>query len=186
MSDRLDRVLRVIDSGLQSSSETGYFTDHAEMCARCQRVEPEDGDLCTDCRAFLLGDGPEPMPSMAREWTVGPPMTRDQFLAQMPPDMRALVDGTPPGVTGPERVGPGWPCVGGPLANQVVDYSRAPGPSWSRSTKPSTTDGTSLPSGRRRSGWVSTSSRSITLTCIPGTSGVGSRPVPTPSPSVHT
>lgn len=59
MSDRLDRVLRSIDSGLQSSSETGYFTDHAGLCARCQRVEPEEGDLCGGCRAFLLGDGPE-------------------------------------------------------------------------------------------------------------------------------
>lgn len=63
MSDRLDRVLRVIDSGLQSSGETGHTFD-AGGCARCQQVMPatDDGDLCPRCKAFLLGDGPEPMP----------------------------------------------------------------------------------------------------------------------------
>lgn len=54
----IDRVLSAIDSGLQSSSETGYATDRAELCARCQQVAPvEDGDLCGACRADLRGEG---------------------------------------------------------------------------------------------------------------------------------
>lgn len=61
MSASLDRVLRAIDSGLQRTTEASYGTDtHPEMCARCQRVEPGDGDICAGCRAFLLGDEPEP------------------------------------------------------------------------------------------------------------------------------
>lgn len=54
----IDRVLSAIDSGLQSSSETGYTFDRAGLCARCQRARPvEGGDLCGRCRAYLLGDG---------------------------------------------------------------------------------------------------------------------------------
>lgn len=66
MSDRLDRVLRAIDSGLQSSGETGHTFD-AGGCARCQRVMPvtDGGDLCPGCKAFLLGDGPEPVSAVA-------------------------------------------------------------------------------------------------------------------------
>ena len=52
-----DRILDVIDAGLQSSDEHGYGTDHTpDRCARCQRHEPDLGDLCTGCRSFLLGD----------------------------------------------------------------------------------------------------------------------------------
>lgn len=56
-----DRVLDVIDAGLQSSSEHGYTTDHAHgQCARCLWHDPvEDGDLCVACRTFLLGDSDE-------------------------------------------------------------------------------------------------------------------------------
>lgn len=61
MSDATaDRILSLIDAGLQSSDETGYGTDRAPdstLCARCQLTEPvEGGDLCLVCRAFLLGD----------------------------------------------------------------------------------------------------------------------------------
>ena len=58
MSGTVDRILDVLDVGLQTSTETGYGTDHdAERCARCQRHDPaEGGDLCPGCRAFLLGD----------------------------------------------------------------------------------------------------------------------------------
>lgn len=53
----IDRVLDVIDAGLQSSPEHGYGTDHApDRCARCQQNDVGDGDLCVACRMFLLGD----------------------------------------------------------------------------------------------------------------------------------
>jgi len=53
-----DRILSVIDGGLQSSSETGSGIDlHPDLCARCQcHDSAEGGDLCAGCRAFLLGD----------------------------------------------------------------------------------------------------------------------------------
>ena len=58
MSASIDRILDVLDVGLQTSDEHGYGTDlNGDACARCQRHEPaEGGDLCTGCRAFLLGD----------------------------------------------------------------------------------------------------------------------------------
>lgn len=53
-----DRILDVIEAGLQRSTETGYGTDaRPGSCARCQAHEPvEGGDLCDGCRAFLLDD----------------------------------------------------------------------------------------------------------------------------------
>lgn len=53
-----DRILGVIDAGLQHSDEVSYGTDHSpDLCARCQKLEPATGgDLCEGCRAFLLGD----------------------------------------------------------------------------------------------------------------------------------
>lgn len=67
VSDRLDRVLAAIDAGLQSSPETGHAVDLRDRCARCQRHEPAGGgDLCAGCRAFLLGDAPEPEHPNAR------------------------------------------------------------------------------------------------------------------------
>lgn len=58
MSENVDRILDLIDAGLQSSPEAGYGTDHQpDACARCQEHPPvEDGDLCDGCRTFLLGD----------------------------------------------------------------------------------------------------------------------------------
>lgn len=56
-----DRILDLLDAGLQSSAETGYGTDRdTTACARCLRNSPaEGGDLCPGCRAFLLGDAAE-------------------------------------------------------------------------------------------------------------------------------
>lgn len=61
MSDRLERVLELLDTGTQSSPEPGYGTDwRPQLCARCQRHDPmPDGDLCEGCRAFLLDDTDE-------------------------------------------------------------------------------------------------------------------------------
>jgi hypothetical protein len=57
---QVDRVLAVLDVGLQSSTETGYTTDHSpSRCSRCQVGSVDDGDLCGDCRAYLLGDTAE-------------------------------------------------------------------------------------------------------------------------------
>jgi len=56
MTTSTDRILDLIDGGLQSSTEHGYG-EHvpAGHCARCRRPVA-DGDLCPLCRAFLLGD----------------------------------------------------------------------------------------------------------------------------------
>lgn len=62
MSDSIDKILDIIDAGLQSSPEIGYgHTDTSRnSCARCQLNEPvEGGDLCIGCRRFLLGDSDE-------------------------------------------------------------------------------------------------------------------------------
>lgn len=58
MSDRLERVLEVLDGAGQTSTEEGYGTDwNPGHCARCQRHAPaEGGELCPGCRAFLLDD----------------------------------------------------------------------------------------------------------------------------------
>lgn len=57
----INKVLAALDAGLQSSFETGTTTDHVpDRCARCQvREHAEDADLCTSCRAYLLGDSDE-------------------------------------------------------------------------------------------------------------------------------
>lgn len=64
MSETTDRILDILDAGLQNripdtNSTFGYGTDtHPELCARCQKHAPHDtdSDLCTGCRNFLLGD----------------------------------------------------------------------------------------------------------------------------------
>lgn len=58
MTSTTDRILDIIDAGLQSSTEGGEAVDlWPDYCARCQDADrPDDGDLCHDCRAFLLGD----------------------------------------------------------------------------------------------------------------------------------
>jgi hypothetical protein len=67
MSDATDRILDIIDGGLQSSIEHGFRVDNSpNACIRCLKTEPaEGGDLCRGCRAFLLGDSrvdPKPRP----------------------------------------------------------------------------------------------------------------------------
>jgi hypothetical protein len=62
-----DRILGVIDAGLQSTTEDSYGTDHLpDRCARCQRHEPGVGDLCTGCRAFLLEDSDDDPAALPR------------------------------------------------------------------------------------------------------------------------
>ena len=57
---RVDKVLELIDGGLQSSSERGYVSVAVDRCPRCVSREPCDGsEFCGPCRAFLLGDGPD-------------------------------------------------------------------------------------------------------------------------------
>lgn len=65
MSKNADEALRVIDVGLQSSPESDMYSDVAPVisgrCSRCDRREPvESSDFCEPCRAYLLGDAPEP------------------------------------------------------------------------------------------------------------------------------
>lgn len=54
----IDRIIDVLDAGLQSSGDHGYGYDVGpDTCARCQRNALGDtGDFCTGCREFLLGD----------------------------------------------------------------------------------------------------------------------------------
>lgn len=103
MSDRLDRVLSAIDSGLQSSEETGYTHDRLDRCARCQRIEAvEGGDICAGCRAHLLGDGPEPGVEGVAAWS------RTQVLADELWDACAAVPGRSPMLTMVNPDEPGW------------------------------------------------------------------------------
>jgi hypothetical protein len=55
--NRPNRILDLIDAGLQSSDETDYGFD-GEGCIRC-RAKVEEGDFCPGCRAFLLEDSDE-------------------------------------------------------------------------------------------------------------------------------
>lgn len=62
---RSDDIIELIDGGLQSSSEDSYG-DLADLstCSRCEEREPAAAsDFCPECRAFLLGDGPDPVAS---------------------------------------------------------------------------------------------------------------------------
>lgn len=61
MSERLSRVLDVIDAGLQTPMPDPTYGEVSptvsQRCARCERHDPvEGGDLCEGCRSFLLGD----------------------------------------------------------------------------------------------------------------------------------
>lgn len=65
MSSTTDRILDLIDAGLQSSEEHGYEPGaqaeiESEWCARCRRHRRAEGiEMCEGCRAFLLGDSTE-------------------------------------------------------------------------------------------------------------------------------
>jgi hypothetical protein len=65
----VDRILEAIDVGLQRESGADYAASVGDpsMCARCQRHEPSDGEMCSGCRAFLLGDSDED-PARRRVW----------------------------------------------------------------------------------------------------------------------
>ena len=58
-SERVDRILDVLDAGLQSSPEASYG-EHGygdRSCVRCQSTDLEPpGEFCGPCRSFLLGD----------------------------------------------------------------------------------------------------------------------------------
>lgn len=61
--NEIDEILGIIDGGLQSSGEPSYGPLDRSRCWRCTFYPPEDGsssELCTGCRVFLLGDGPDP------------------------------------------------------------------------------------------------------------------------------
>lgn len=61
MSGHIDDVLSLIDGGLQSSPECGMVRVLPGRCSRCVEREPVgDSGFCGPCRAFLLGDGPDP------------------------------------------------------------------------------------------------------------------------------
>lgn len=55
---RVDAILDLLDVGIQTSAERGYPEHHLidGRCARCCMNAAQDGDMCSDCRAFLLGD----------------------------------------------------------------------------------------------------------------------------------
>src|SRR5216684_3225291 len=66
MSRHVDEILSLIDAGVGSSREGGYVQIRADRCARCTRVDPVEGsEFCGPCRRWLLGDGPDPMPTAA-------------------------------------------------------------------------------------------------------------------------
>lgn len=65
MSASTDRILAAIDAGMQTSPESDVYVDVApailDVCVRCQRRDRDgDSDWCEPCRAFLLGDAPDP------------------------------------------------------------------------------------------------------------------------------
>lgn len=67
MSKSIDRALDTIDAvldvGAQHSTEYGYDVRAEDgFCSRCcSRAVAEDSEFCALCRAFLLGDAPDPM-----------------------------------------------------------------------------------------------------------------------------
>lgn len=68
MSERLDAALAALaalDVGAQSPLPDPTFGEVSPVvsgkCARCNRRDPAaDSEFCGQCRAFLLGDGPDP------------------------------------------------------------------------------------------------------------------------------
>lgn len=57
----VDRILDLIDAGLQSSPEVGMELAEPGWCTRCTRLPvADDSEFCPTCRAYLLGDIDEP------------------------------------------------------------------------------------------------------------------------------
>jgi len=63
MTARIERILTILDAGLQHSAESGSrIEDRPRCCVRCQvATAPPGRDFCRECRAFLRGttDGTE-------------------------------------------------------------------------------------------------------------------------------
>jgi len=64
MSKSVDRILDLIDAGLQTPMPDPTFGEVSPRvkagCVRCGEKTTEGSDFCDPCRAFLLGDGPDP------------------------------------------------------------------------------------------------------------------------------
>lgn len=105
MSDSTaDRILDMIDAGLQTPVPDPTYGEVSpkrhDRCARCERQDPAgDGDLCGDCRAFLLGDSDtdpatpddsfEAPAERFREAGIPVPYTRVQDLPASTPSIEA-------------------------------------------------------------------------------------------------
>lgn len=64
-----DRILWIIDAGLQTPVPDPSFGEISPTvsprCARCDTLTPADeSEFCAPCRAYLLGDAPEPVTSL--------------------------------------------------------------------------------------------------------------------------
>lgn len=64
MSRAADRAIAAIDAGLQTPQPDPTYGEvsprNTNTCARCTRPPAPDSDWCEGCRAYLLGDGPDP------------------------------------------------------------------------------------------------------------------------------
>lgn len=63
MSESVDRILDLIDAGLQTPVPDPEFGEvsprNSSLCARCQWTPPaDDSEFCPACRAWLLDDAP--------------------------------------------------------------------------------------------------------------------------------
>lgn len=52
--NRVDEILAIIDTGLQTAGDTAYGDDWPDSCWRCNEQSPTD--LCDQCRTELLND----------------------------------------------------------------------------------------------------------------------------------
>lgn len=92
-SDRVDKILEVLDDAGQTSTETGY-AGHLDdgACWHCTTEPAIDGSsTCAPCRAFLLGDtdvdprNQKPLPLM-----LGVSAPLDDYFDAIRDDIRAL------------------------------------------------------------------------------------------------
>lgn len=114
--DKIDEILSVIDTGLQSTGEASYgetpydgAQTGAPTCIRCSRdLDPDAGEICSACRAYLLGDtetdpagtGPHELDAVALQMalanagTVGSSL--EEFAARVEELARTLADALRP------------------------------------------------------------------------------------------
>ena len=57
---RIDEILAIIDTGLQTAGDTAYGYDRHGICWRCQQASI--ADLCAPCRMELDAEVERPMP----------------------------------------------------------------------------------------------------------------------------